>query len=68
MDGNSVTARPLFDTFLGIDLSAGAHTISLSYEPEGLRTGAVITAGSAAFVGICAAVYFTLNRRKKDES
>ena len=41
---------------------------SLSYEPEGLRTGAVITAGSAAFVGICAAVYFALNRRKKDES
>ena len=68
VDGNSVTARPLFDTFLGIDLSAGAHTISLSYEPEGLRTGAVITAGSAAFVGICAAVYFALNRRKKDES
>ena len=68
VDGNSVTARPLFDTFLGVDLSAGAHTVSLSYEPEGLRTGAIITAGSAAFVGISAAVYFAWNRRKKEES
>ena len=65
VDGNPVTPRKLFDTFLGVDLSAGAHTVVLTYEPQGLRLGAMITGASAAFLGISAAVYFALNKTKK---
>ncbi len=67
VDGNPVTPRKLFDTFIGVDLAAGAHTVVLSYEPQGLRTGAVITMGSAAFAGIAAIVHVTCGRKKRRE-
>lgn len=65
VDGNAVTPRKLFDTFLAIDLSEGTHEINMTYEPEGLRTGAWITGGSAAVLGaIILAGY--MGKRKKD--
>ena len=67
VDGNPVTPRKLFDTFIGVDLAAGAHTVVLTYEPQGLRTGALITMGSAAFAGISGIVYVTMNRKKRRE-
>lgn len=54
VDGNEVTPRNLFDTFLGVDLTAGTHEITFSYEPEGLRTGAWISGGAAAVLGLIA--------------
>ena len=52
VDGLKVTPRKLFDTFLAIDLSEGEHEITMTYEPEGLRTGAWITGASAAILGL----------------
>ena len=43
VDGTAVSGRPVFDAFLGVDLEPGEHKIRLSCEPQGLKTGAVIT-------------------------
>ena len=53
VDGSPARTRPVFDTFLGIDLEAGAHEIQFSYMPRGLKEGAIITAAS---LGILAAL------------
>ena len=52
VDGRAVTPRKIFDTFLGVEISQGSHRISLSYEPEGLKTGAWITGVSVAVLGV----------------
>ncbi|WP_419042960.1 YfhO family protein, partial [Enterocloster sp.] len=54
VDGTAVSGRPVFDAFLGVDLEPGEHKIRLSYEPQGLKTGAVITGVSAAAVAALA--------------
>lgn len=65
VDGAQVTPRKLFDTFLGLDLSEGTHEISMTYEPEGLRTGGWITGGSAAVLGVIILAGY-MGRRKKE--
>lgn len=65
VDGVQVTPRKLFDTFLGLDLSEGTHEISMTYEPEGLRTGGWITGGSAAVLGVIILAGY-MGRRKKE--
>ena len=61
-DGKPAATRKIFDTFLAVELDAGTHGITLSYEPEGLRTGAWITGASIAVLGI---VMLTGARRRK---
>lgn len=51
VDGKKAEPRKIFDTFMALDLSEGSHTIQMTYEPQGLRTGAWITAGSLAVLG-----------------
>ncbi len=46
VDGKIQPVRKLFDTFIGVELTEGVHTISFSYEPEGFRMGIWITLGS----------------------
>lgn len=46
VDGMPVKAKKVFDTFMGIPLTAGVHTIELNYMPKGLLTGAVISGSS----------------------
>ncbi|MCB7319293.1 YfhO family protein [Lacrimispora sp. 210928-DFI.3.58] len=66
VDGEPAEAREVFDTFLSVDLSAGTHRISLHFEPEGLRTGAWITAGSAIILAaVTAAGYVQTKYRKQ---
>ena len=43
VDGEEVTPVQFADTMLAIPLAAGSHTIELSYEPESLRTGIIIS-------------------------
>ncbi len=43
VDGIQQESRKIFDTFLSVEIPEGSHTISFSYEPEGLRLGAGIT-------------------------
>ena len=64
VDGEEVSTRKLFDTFLTVELPAGSHEIEMSYEPQGLRPGAVISAGSVlilAVIGVSGRI-----RRKKE--
>ena len=64
VDGTAVSGRPVFDTFLGVDLEPGEHKIRLSYEPQGLKTGAVITGVSAAAVAALAVCGWMKNKKK----
>ena len=66
VDGVPVTPRKLFDTFLAVDLSQGTHEISMTYEPEGLRTGAWITGASAAILG-CIVLAGCFKKNQKDK-
>ena len=64
VDGSEVSHRKLFDTFLGIDLTAGVHEIDMSYEPEGLRAGAWITGVSVAALGIIGLAGYGKKKKK----
>lgn len=64
VDGTAVSGRPVFDAFLGVDLESGEHKIRLSYEPQGLKTGAVITGVSAAAVAALAVCGWMKNKKK----
>lgn len=64
VDQALVAPRKLFDTFLAIDVSEGTHEITMSYEPEGLRTGAWITGGSAAALGAILAAGHAIKRKR----
>lgn len=47
VDGKKQEPEKILDAFLGIRLTAGAHTITMEYTPKGLLPGAAISAGSA---------------------
>ena len=64
VDGTAVSGRPVFDAFLGVDLEPGEHKIRLSYEPQGLKTGAVITGVSAAAVAALVVCGWMKNKKK----
>ena len=65
VDGEKAQTRELFDTFLAVDLPAGTHKISLSYEPQGLRTGAILSAVSLAALAAITVGQYAFNKRKK---
>lgn len=64
VDGQAISVRPVFNAFLGLDIESGEHKIRLSYEPQGLRTGAVITGISLTAVALLAA-YGQIRDKKK---
>lgn len=64
VDGAAVSGRPVFEAFLGVDLEPGEHKIRLSYEPQGLKTGAVITGVSAAAVAALAVCGWMKDKKK----
>jgi uncharacterized membrane protein YfhO len=42
VDGKKVEAKELYDTFIGIPMSSGTHTVTLSFFPAGLGLGIVL--------------------------
>lgn len=46
VDGVEQPAVKMLGAFIGVRLTPGSHTIAMSYHPEGLTLGWVITAGS----------------------
>ena len=64
VDGVETETRPVFDTFIAADLAEGDHEISFTYEPEGLKTGAIIT-GVSLVVFAGAAIITTVNNKNK---
>ena len=67
VDGEPVEGRKIFDTFLAIDLPEGRHTITMEYEPEGLRQGAIITFASVLFVAAVAVWGQVQKKRRKEK-
>ncbi len=63
VDGVETETRQIFDTFLAADLTEGDHEITLTYEPQGLKTGAMITGVSLAIFA-AAAVITAVNEKK----
>lgn len=59
VDGTPVEAEEFAGAFLTIPLTAGTHTIEMTYLPQGLSQGALITGGSLGLLLILAlACYF----------
>lgn len=69
VDGNVHEIRTLWDAFIGIDLEAGSHDISLRYNPEGLKTGLIVSAGAGLilFIIIIISLITHFIKLKKEE-
>ena len=63
VDGKEAEPYKIFDTFLSVHVSSGFHEISLQYMPEGLKTGAMITAASI-FTLLALAGIFAMREKK----
>lgn len=48
VDGEETEIAPFADTFLGVRLSAGSHTLSFRYTPRGFAAGAVVSLAALA--------------------
>ncbi|AVK62898.1 hypothetical protein C5Z26_01630 [Lactobacillus sp. CBA3606] len=60
VDGQTVTTKKVINTFVAVPLSKGHHTVTLTYRPPYLATGALVT--GVAAVGTVA--WFTIKRRR----
>ena len=50
VDGSPVSAKKMFGAFTGVEVSEGVHTISMSYMPEGLKQGALVSAAAVVLL------------------
>ncbi len=50
VDGVEQPAVKMLDSFIGVRLTPGSHTIEMSYRPEGLDIGLMISIGSAVLL------------------
>ncbi len=62
VDGSEVKPEKIKDTFLGISLNAGEHSIRLSFFPMGLKLGMGITGVSLLFF-----LLLFMSQRRKDK-
>lgn len=64
VDGQERQPQKLFGAFLGIEMDPGSHVVELSYMPEGLKEGALISLLCAAVLG--AAAFAAFRKRKRE--
>ncbi len=64
VDGELAEVTTFADTFLAVSLTAGEHTITLRYLPEGLIMGAIISGVSLLLLVSLWAVLWYLRRKK----
>ncbi len=57
IDGKKQQTEKIFDAFLGIPVTAGTHTVTLKYFPQGLAYGLGISGICAAILLVTAAVW-----------
>lgn len=62
VDGREIQGRKVMEAFLGFDLSAGSHQVSMKYHPPGLDAGAVISLISLLWI-----LFLSFKDRKKAE-
>lgn len=65
VDGKDTEITPLADSFLGVKVPAGHHEVVLTYIPEGLPTGILLSIGGLAIYLIALAVYLILRANRK---
>ena len=65
VDGVQTEPLKLYDTFLGIPLSAGEHKIVMKFMPEGLLPGAAISGVSLLILLLLSAVTWRRNKRSE---
>ncbi len=63
IDGQAVEPEAVFHTLLGVRISAGTHTIKLTYVPKGFYFGLFITVLTAV-LGICLFILSICKRRE----
>lgn len=66
VDGREQEPEKVLDSFVGIWLSAGNHTVSMEYTPKGLIPGTLISAASAVLLALIAAGGHLLRRYRED--
>ena len=64
VDGAVVEAEEFAESFLTVPLTAGTHTIEMTYLPEGLATGALISAASLGALLLLALLAFMQKRSR----
>lgn len=55
VDGVEQPPEKMLDAFIGVRLTPGSHTISMQYNPKGLKPGWMISLGSLAVLCLIAA-------------
>ena len=66
VDGKEQEPEKILDSFVGIWLSAGSHTVTLEYTPKGLIPGALISAASVLLLALISAGGHLLRRYRED--
>ena len=66
VDGKEQEPEKILDSFVGIWLSAGSHTVTLEYMPKGLIPGALISAASVLLLALISAGGHLLRRYRED--
>ncbi len=66
VDGKDTEVTPLADSFVAVNVGPGHHDIVLSYIPEGLPTGILLSAGGLAIYLIALAVYLIFRATRKN--
>ncbi len=65
VDGQEAEIRPLADAFVGVPVTAGKHEVTISYMPEGVKPGMLISLAGLAILLILLAVSLILKASRK---
>ena len=68
VDGKEQKPEKILDSFVGIWLSAGSHTVAMEYTPKGLIPGALISGGSAVLLALIALGGWLLRRYREEQA
>lgn len=67
IDGVKVTPTQFADTMIAVPVTAGAHSVELIYQPDGLKEGALISLISVILLCLLTIASHFLKNRRKDE-
>lgn len=65
IDGQNAEITPLADAFVAVKVSPGHHEVVISYVPEGLQLGLLLSLGGIALFLISLAVYLLFKASRK---
>ena len=66
VDGAETELTPLADSFVAVTVGPGHHEVVMTYVPEGLPTGILLSVGGLAIYLIALAVYLILRATRKN--